>query len=223
MFSYSSTGTCQTLDTLSNTLTNGFTNLPLQASGLIHDSYTNGFYVQVSLSTCYGTDCGVYSGPWIWKLGTNKVWPLAEKQFTGGHNSLSHSYLFNTSNPSVWEWPLSTFIGKQIGKMTPPCCTDNHIEADVKIDTNPVLGTSAGVNGEVFGMAQNGTLFRFCKTYSSASTATNFWGEWGIGASSQDRTIYAFTSDMQGQLGVYSDGGKTWNRTDVFLCGLVGQ
>ena len=128
-----------------------------------------------------------------------------------------------------------TLLSPRTGQTSCSPCQDAHVEADVTSDTNPLLGTTGGntialwttpYKSEVLGIATDGsqTIARFCKTYSSGDHNTGFQAEYGIGVPSQDRTVFFFTSDMLGQLGVIASGANAGlNRWDIFACGLIGQ
>ncbi|MGA9980184.1 MAG: hypothetical protein WBQ08_16315 [Candidatus Sulfotelmatobacter sp.] len=211
------------------------TGQPLQATWTIHDSYNNGEYVQVSIARCKGPDCPKKDGPPIWQAGTANVTVVGDFPHPTGHNSMSASEFFNSSNPTFQSRLLSSPApATTVGRFACGPCQDQHFVGDVKNDANPLLGTTGGTpnqewtapyKSELWGLSTDGsgTVWRFAKTYSTGTAASNFEGRYAIGSASQDRTIFCFTSDMLGQLGTYMNGKRAHNRTDVFCVGLTGR
>lgn len=204
----------------------------VNATWNVHDVTNNGTWAAISQTKCIGSDC---NGEPIWQIGTNTVDIMSVAG--SGHFDFTKSYWINENNPQVYKRLLSApTTTTQIGSLL--CsgniganCTDAHWSGDVNSDTTPVLATTWKLDGtwvapdrnEVIGILMDGsTVLQFCKTYSSgATTGTGFQAQEAIGGPNQPRTVYFFTSDMLGQLGVNSYNGLY--RSDVFACGLVGQ
>jgi hypothetical protein len=163
-------------------------------------------------------------------------------QLASGHHDYSKSYYITEANPQIYRFSLvdPTAAPLQLANLLCPGnvwsgCTDSHLNANVNNDTDPVLGTSAATlltpwtapyRNEMFGVNMDGSgIIRFCKTYSSGVTGkTNFWAQYAIGAPSQARKLFFFTSDMLGALGPVPVGPSAGlNRWDVFACGIAGQ
>ena len=112
-------------------------------------------------------------------------------------------------------------------------------------DTFPVIGATANVNysssgststygyptmNEVYVLQQNGTLSRMVHSYILGSSSlcgggvgpfsAYFNAGESIGVPSQDGTMFAFSSDMLGQLGLDADSAT---RADIFVVGLDQQ
>jgi hypothetical protein len=84
------------------------TGQPLRATWTIHDSYNNGEYVQVSIGKCKGPDCPKEDGPPIWQAGTANVTVVGDFPQPTGHNSMSATEFFNSSNPTFQSRLLSS-------------------------------------------------------------------------------------------------------------------
>jgi hypothetical protein len=212
---------------------------PLVANWWIHDNTTNGTWIAVSKENCVGVDCGVNTdAPELWLPNTQAVQMLSAVSGTGGHESMSKSYIQNAGNPTQWRRPISNLNDPLLIFQLPAypnCCQDGHFNANISNDTAPIIAASGGplptdiqpaqYYSEIYLMSVDGSMkgWRCCHTYSSGSAAAGFEGEYAIGAPNQSRTMFCFSSDMNGALGTITVAGITSNRTDVFCAGLAGQ
>lgn len=212
------------------------TGKPLQATWLIHDSDSNGDWVEISQHACVGADCLPQSDSVeLWQPNTPYVLMASTKPNVGGHGTITKSYIQNSGNPTQWrraisdlEHPLVIFQFPG----APNCCQERHFSGNILNDTDPILfvgggpgGTPAAYFGEIGLMSVDGSkrVWRIAHNYSSNTPAAGFEGEFGIGGTSQNRTQYFFSSDMGGQLGTYACGTKICNITSIFAVSLNGQ
>ncbi len=251
-FAYIPNVGCSTLDTqavggaqvhLTNGLVepaiNRITGTPLAANWWIHNSTTNGSWIAVAKDNCVGADCGIDTdAPELWIPNTQTVQMVSAVSGTGGHGSMSKSYIQNAGNPTQWLRPIANLNDSQLIFQLPGdpnCCQDGHFNANILNDTDPIIAASGGplpatnqpaqYYSEIYLMSVDGSMkgWRCCHTYSSGSAAAGFEGEYAIGAPNQPRTVFCFSSDMDGALGTITVDGILSNRTDAFCAGLAGQ
>jgi hypothetical protein len=207
--------------------------IPINATWFVHDTTTNGPWVEIAATNCLGVDCGTSNGPPTWQAGTDNVVMLGAVPRTWGHHDYSQNFFINGNNPQIYQRLLTSPENYTLIGDIPclPICVDFHMNAEVSNDTSLVLGTTwtpaasawAGpYRNEVFGVTVDGSgnMLRFSPTWSSGTTATSFYAQEAIGAPSQKRNIYFFTSDMLGLLGKTTSGLNRW---DVFAVDLTGN
>lgn len=244
------TKTCETVDTQGDGTTaqvylesgqhaaiNALTGKPLKAVWSIHSSNTSNMWTLIGIANCIGVDCGKGDAPAMWQNGSPSILMLNLTPSAGGHGTLTKSTYVNGNNPTFSKRLLTDPMHPSLlatFTYSPMCCQDEHIVGDINSDTNAVIGTSAGpwsgkqpgpYQNIVFGLSMTtpGKVFRFGPTFTSAKPEAGFRGQYGIGGVNQPRTVFCFSSDMNGQLGTYNTGTKVNNITDVFCIGLVGQ
>ena len=252
LFAYIPGAGCSTLDAQAVGgavvhLTNGVvgpalsqaTGKPLKANWSIHNATTNGDWIAIAKESCVGTDCGVDTdAPELWLPNSQTIEMMSAISGTGGHGSMSRSYIQNAGNPTEWRRPIANLENAALIfqlPAAPHCCQDNHFNANILNDTDPIIAASGGpfpatgqpaqYYNEIYLMSVDGSMrgWRCCHTYSSGSSAAGFEGKYAIGAPNQPRTVFCFSSDMNGALGTITVAGMTSNRTDVFCAGLAGQ
>jgi hypothetical protein len=245
LFAYSPSLGCSTLDTQGNNVSpmvylpnggaypaiNASTWAPVNATWKLHDSQSNGVWLQSSIAagTCTGLDCNPASDAGtVWLLGSNTLEMLNEAPVASGHGGLGVDLVYNMGNPNMVVRHITDPGHRANAFVYPNCCQDHHPSFSHKSDSDAIIDVTGGpfiiqkpgaYYDEVV-VWQNGNALRPGHTYSSSTTASNFEGEYGIGAPNQPRTVFCFTSDMEGTLGTIAGGS---NHTDVFCLGLTGQ
>lgn len=211
----------------------GTTGEPLACTWSVHDSDTNGSFIRIGVSEPTGPGCAVGEGPILWQKGTNKVFLMGSFAPFGGHSTMTSSHFINDH---IFRRPaIDPAEVVKIGILECSPCGDWHINANVnndgpdyvlgQTDEEPAGRWKAPEENEILGFSQDGSnrVVRFSPTWSSGTDVTNFDGKSAIGAPSQDRKIWFFTSDMLCRLGKYEDGSSHVCRTDVFALDLVNR
>lgn len=205
----------------------------ISATWFVHEVTTNGPWVQITQTNCKGVDCGLGNGPPVWEANTNNFVMFGTLTSSTGHDTFSRTFFYNANNPSFSKHLLTTpSISTIVGKIACFPCQDQHFTGDVNNDENPLLGTTGGginatwaapYKSEIFGISVDGSqkVFRYGKTYALGNLTAGFQPKYGIGASSQDRCTYFFTSDMLGNLGKTATGLNKWDVFAIDLCGKV--
>jgi hypothetical protein len=240
-FAYSPTSGCSTLDTqslmgarvyladgTSYPALNALTWKPVAANWFIHDSQSNGTWVQLTMANCIGQDCGHGDSGAVWLAGTTTLEILQSAPVSSGHGGLGKDLVYNMGNPNMVVRSITDLTHHSNAFVYPNCCQDHHPSFSHKSDSDAIIDVTGGpfiiqhpgaYYNEVV-VWQNGKALRPGHTYSSGTPAAGFEGEYGIGAPNQPRTVFLFTSDMLGALGIIANAD---NRADVFALGLIGQ
>jgi hypothetical protein len=244
-FAYSPSVGCSTLDTQGNGASpmvyfpnggaypaiNAFTWAPVNATWSIHDSQSNGLWIESSIAggTCTGMDCNPSSDAGVlWLVGSNTLEMMNEAPVSSGHGGVGVDLVYNMGNPNMIVRHITDMMHRSNAFVYPNCCQDHHPSFSHKSDLDAIIDVTGGpfiiqkpgaYYNEVV-VWQNGKALRPGHTYSSGTPSAGFEGEYGIGAPNQPRSVFCFTSDMGGALGTIPNG---LNRSDVFCLGLVGQ
>lgn len=199
-------------------------NTPSPGTFVIHNNKIskNGTYAIVYVSSCL-TTCYNKTSPYIWQIGTNKVWtncPAASGNDCSGHSTSGNLAFYTQYSTPYWaSHPFSTPGTPSAFPPNPFSCNtgnyDHHSgyqdDADF-LDDYPFVGAASSgsvgqpnytfcVQGEVFGLyppsagGNAGVFKRFGHTYTTTNGC--FGAQYAIGSVSQDGKFYAFTSNMQ--------------------------